>query len=101
MSESTYSTPEESTTLGLLTETAYHGSPTTGEPASRRWLPLTTLPPGRPLDLASVHFPRHGDGARTSVAQMLDATDTDAFLVLSPIAEVLYASAAETLQIVP
>ena len=34
------------------------------------------------LDLGSIVFERHGDGARTSVAQVLDETDTDAFLVL-------------------
>jgi CubicO group peptidase (beta-lactamase class C family) len=40
------------------------------------------LPAAGAVDLDAVDFPRHGDGVRTTVAQMLDATDTDAFLVL-------------------
>ena len=39
------------------------------------------LPHGAPVDLEGIVFQRHG-GGRTSVAAMLDATQTDAFVVL-------------------
>ena len=40
------------------------------------------LPQGVAVDLEGIVFERHGDGARTSVAAVLDATQTDPFLVL-------------------
>ena len=53
-------------------------APVTRGAAPTRELPAADLD----LDLEAVVFARHGDGARTTLAQMLDATDTDAFLVL-------------------